>query len=385
MNFFAIKMIMGDRLKYLGLLLGLTFAATLITQQMGIFLGYTLRMFSFITDTPAAQLWVMDPQTKFTEDSKPISDTAALRVRGVDGVDWAVPMYRGPLNVKIPGGQNERCVLIGVDDGTLVGGPPKMVEGRIEDLRRSDAVIVEEKAAKTTLQVREADGSMRALRVGDTLSINDRSARVVGLCALADAFFWEPVLYTTYSRALNYAPPERRQTSFVLAGVKAGKSVDNVAKLVEAATGLSAYTNDGFTRLTTLFVLKKTGILINFGITVALGFLIGILVSGQTFYNFVVDNARHFGSLKALGLSNRRLLGMILLQVLVVGAIGYGLGVGAASVSGTVLRQIGLSFILPKELLVGSAVAMLGICLVAACLGAVRVMRLEPGIVFRGG
>jgi len=70
---------------------------------------------------------------------------------------------------------------------------------------------------------------------------------------------------------------------------------------------------------------------INFLSAVALGFIVGITVSGQTFYNFTLDNLRYFGTLKAMGTTNRTLLQMMLLQALMVGTIGYGLGVGIAS------------------------------------------------------
>ena len=92
MNFIAIKMLIGDRAKYLGIIMGLTFASLLITQQLGIFLGLMTRTYTPITDLALPDVWVMDPKVQFIDDIKPLQDTQLYRVRGVDGVEWAVPL-----------------------------------------------------------------------------------------------------------------------------------------------------------------------------------------------------------------------------------------------------------------------------------------------------
>jgi len=379
----AIKMIMNDRLKYLGLLIGLAFAATLITQQASIFMGYTRRTWAFIEDTPHVHIWVMDDQVRFTEDSKPLQDVVLQRTRGVPGVDWAMPMYRAQLPVRLSEGTLEMTNVIGVDDATLLGGPVRMLSGSLEDLRQADSVIVERRAAEGDLRIKHADGTSRPLRVGDTLSINDNAARVVGICETRDPFYWQPSLYTTYSRAMQFAPPQRKLMSYVLVGAKSGENHEALAQRISDYTGEKARTASDFASLTMWYTLINTGILVNFGITVALGFVIGLLVCGQTFFNYVVDNARYFGALKALGVTNTRLLMMIFTQVIVVGGLGFGLGAGCAALTGMLLKPAGVGFFMPWQLLVGSGVGMLLICLASAGISAINVLRLEPAVVFK--
>src|SRR5271155_4495798 len=115
MNFLAMKMLVGDRLKYFSLVAGLAFAALLVTQQASIFCGYALRTGSWIRDENCCDLWVMNDQADFTEANKPILDTALNRVRGIAGVLWAVPMYRGQLKSRLPDGTQVTIRLIGVD------------------------------------------------------------------------------------------------------------------------------------------------------------------------------------------------------------------------------------------------------------------------------
>ena len=101
MSWIAIKMLMGDRAKFLGIVMGLTFAALLITQQGSIFCGLMLRTCGQITDITGADLWVMDPAVRYIDDVKPMLENNLNRVRGVEGVLWAVPLYKGNARAKI--------------------------------------------------------------------------------------------------------------------------------------------------------------------------------------------------------------------------------------------------------------------------------------------
>jgi len=386
MNFVALKMLVGDRAKYLGIILGITFASLLITQQTAIFVGLMTRTFGAITDLGQPDIWVMDPRVQYVDDVKPLQDTQLLRVRSVEGVEWAVPLYKGLLKARLADGNFQSVNVIGLDDATLVGGPPEMVEGKLADLRRADGVIVDvvgahDKLAKPPV-VR--GGPKTPLAIGDELEINDHRAIVVGISRNTRTFQSQPVVYTTYLRALTIAPPERKLLSFVLVKAEPGQDLAELCARIARTTGLAAYTRDGFEDLTVNYFLKYTGIPINFGIAVVLGFIVGTAVAGQTFYNFTLDSIRQFGALKAMGAQNGTLLRMILLQAVMVGSIGYGLGVGAASAIGWLARDTELAFRMPWQLLFVSAGAVALICVLAALLSIWKVVRLEPAIVFKG-
>src|ERR1022692_1193620 len=143
MGFIALKMLFGDRAKFIGIVLGLTFASLLITQQSAIFAGIMTRTFSFLTDVGLPDIWVVDPQVQYIDDIKPLQDTEVQRVRSVEGVQWAVPLYKGSLQARMDDGTFQTCTVIGLDDETLIGGPPKMLVGKLSDLRRDAGVIVD--------------------------------------------------------------------------------------------------------------------------------------------------------------------------------------------------------------------------------------------------
>src|SRR3954470_21829050 len=151
MNFVAWKMLVGDRAKYIGIIVGLTFASLLITQQAAIFVGLMSRTYGFITDTGLPDIWVMDKKVQFIDDIKPLQDTQLYRVRGIDGVQWAVPLYKGLLKARLDNGNFQTCNVLGLDDSTLIGGPPVMIQGSVSDLRRSEGVIVDEVGAQDKL------------------------------------------------------------------------------------------------------------------------------------------------------------------------------------------------------------------------------------------
>jgi putative ABC transport system permease protein len=165
---------------------------------------------------------------------------------------------------------------------------------------------------------------------------------------------------------------------------KPGADLVKVARNIESVTGLGAKTTDEFRWSTIKFFLYNTGITINFAITILLGVIVGIAVAGQTFFTFTIENEKQFGALKAMGVSNFKLVKMVLLQAFLVGIIGWGIGVGATGIFAmrTNPRSL-IAFLLTPELLVISFVVMTLTVMLAAIVSIRRVLKIEPAIVFR--
>jgi putative ABC transport system permease protein len=309
-------------------------------------------------------------------------ETKLLRARGIEGISWAVPLYKGNVRVRTADGNFQNAIMIGLDDSTLIGGPNNMVTGKVSDLRQADAVIVDVNGAKRLLQG-DIDRTDRSVGIGDTLEINDRRAVVVGLTNATRTFGSQPVIYTTYSRAMRFSPGERLKLTFILAGLKDGANVKNVMRDLVDTTGLKAMTAKEFKDITLNYVLKNTGMPINFGVSVAMGFLIGSLIAGMLFFNFLQDNIRQFGALKAMGASNGTLTRMIVIQALFAGMTGWGIGVGLAAAFGYSIQNSIMAFKMSWHILVLSGVSVLLIVTVAALISIRKVIKLEPAIVFK--
>lgn len=376
MNYVALKMLFGDRAKYLMLLCGLTFAVMLIVQQGSIFWGLMMWSQASITNVNVP-IWVTDPGIAQVDEVKPIASTAVDRVRSVDGVEWAVPLYKGLLRARLASGDYHQITLTGLESSTLIGRPAEVLEGRFEDILQPDAVVLDQWAV-------ERMGGPTVVTVGTIFELNDKLARVVAIAKTQKSFTNIPVVYTTYERALRYVPRERRALSYVLVKAKDGVPVEELTQHIRSQTGLGAFTEEDFGVKTIMWVLKNTGIGINFGTTILLGFIVGMAIAGQTFYLFTVENLRQFGALKAMGASGLTLARMILLQAFTVGLTGYGLGIGLATVFGFLTARSGdLPFVETWQLLLLVLVALLTICTVSALISIVKLARLEPAIVFR--
>jgi len=376
----AWRMLTGDTAKYLGAVFGVAFGVLLITQQASVFVGIISRTANPLSDVREASIWVCDEYLQNADEIEPLPDNAVYRVRGVEGVEWAVRLYKGMARARKPNGLFRQVILLGIDDQSLVGAPRKILMGDLSSLRQPSAVFID-KSGYESLWPGEP------LMIGREIEMNDRRAVIVGICETSAPFQSFPVIIACYSQATGFVARERNQLSFVVGAPVSGVSPAEACRRITAQTGLMAMTYPEFIWLTIKYYLENTGIPVNFGITIVLGFVVGTAIAGQTFYLFTLENLRHFGALKAMGVNNRRITGMVLLQSLVIGLIGYSLGVGMAVAffEGTKqslpqLRGINI----PWQIAVGSGAVMIVIMALASLLSLRKVLILEPAVVFRG-
>jgi len=351
-----------------------------MSNQISIFTGLMLRTAGQIIDAREADIWVMDPRVEYVDEIEPMTDMQLGRVRGVDGVDWAVPFFKGLTVAHTRDGMLQQIILLGVDDATLTGVAPRLVLGSVENLKQPDAMIID-RAGFQFMWPGEAPG------LGKVVELNDHRAVIAGISDASAPFTTYPVVYTKYSDARNYVGRTRKQMSFILVHARSGLDTHQLAQRITAETGLKALTWRDFTWATIDYYLRRTGIPVNFGITVALGFIVGATVVGQTFYIFVLENLRQFGALKAMGVANGTILRMVLLQAMVVAGIGYAIGIGLCAGFFEITSRISINlrgFELPWEVAAGTACTVLVIIVIASFASLRKVMVVDPAIVFRG-
>ncbi len=376
----ALRMLFGDRAKYFGLVLGVAFATLLVTQQGGMFVGLMTRTASVIADIQEADIWVMDPQAKYIDTVRALRATELPRVRGVEGVAWAVPLFKTSAPVKTLDGRIDNALVLGVDDASLIGLPRQILLGRPEDLWRPDAIAIDQAGF-----IRLWPGEK--LQLGRELELNDHRAVIVAITQASAAFSANIIIHAPFTRAVTFLPQGRDTLSFVLARAAPGRSAASVAQAISRQTGLQALSAADFRWKTISFYLANTGIPISFGLVIVLGVFVGIAVVGLTFNTFVAENIRQYGALKAMGLSDLRLTGLVLLQGAVVGLVGYGLGLGIAALFFNFATQPPgalRGFNLPWWIAAGDAVVTGLIVLLAMFASLRRVLVLDPAIVFRG-
>lgn len=375
----ALQMLLGDRAKYFGLVFAVAFAALLMSHQLSIFAAIMDRTKAQIDDVADAEVWVMDPRVRHFDENEPMRDASVGRVRGVAGVAWAAPLMKELAKVKTADGSFRVATLMGHDDASLAGAPQQMVLGKVDDLRRPGAVLIDDMGYQFLFPG-------EPFRLGKTLEMNDRKAEIVGICRVRPTFQTMPLLYARRSEAVHYVGSSRKTTAFVIAKPEAGISPEALARRIEERTGLEARSRTEFGRMSFMHYLKNTGIPVNFGMTISMALIVGTVVAGQTFYIFTVENLRQFGALKAIGVSDGRITAMILVQATVVAAIGLGVGTGLCALlfratSGIPhLRGMDVN----PYVLATVSVCILAVVVAASFVSLRRVRRLEPAVVFRG-
>jgi putative ABC transport system permease protein len=378
MYWIALRMLTGDRNKYLALVFGVAFATLLMTNQVSIFMGIITRTGNQILEVRDADIWVMDNRVRFLDEAPPLQDTDLLRVRGVPGVAWAVRHYKGTIQARLEDGNARNVLVTGLDDESMAGAPQEMIVGNLADLQKPDAVVVDKPGY-------EWMWGQEPYQLGRTFQFNDRRAVLVGVCKISSPFLSTPIVYTRYSQAVRFAPSGRNTMNYILVKAQDGVDHEELCRRIEQQTGRAALTQRQFFWKTIRYFLSSTGIPVNFGITIALGFIVGAAVTGQTLYLFIAESLKQFGALKAMGIPNSGILRMVLFQALLIGGIGYGIGVGLCAVffivTGNQTQLAGLH--MTWVAFAGTGAAILIIVMAASYIGARRVLVLEPAIVFR--
>ncbi|MBP9829768.1 MAG: FtsX-like permease family protein [Proteobacteria bacterium] len=379
MNFIAIKILLGDRTKYLGLIFGVTFSTLLMAQQVSIFIGLMARTAGIIYSVTEADLWVMDPRVRYIEEVEPMRDIELVNVRSIAGVKWAVPFYKGLSTIRMPDGLTQQVQLIGIDNVSLVGISHKIVMGDLAAIQHPQTAMIDKAGFAFTWPGED-------LKIGKEIELNDNRLLVNAICDTNATFFTFPILYVSYDTALEIIPPTRTRLPFILVKAKSGVDLKEIKNRITKNTGLQVLTQNEFAWRSINYILERTGIPINFGITIILGIIIGAAITAQTFYIFVVENLKQFAAMKAVGVTNRQLLKIVLIQAGVMGMTGYGLGIGFTALFFKLTADSPAlkGFVLHWQVIGGTALIISVIILFSIFFSLRKVFKLDPAIVFRG-
>ena len=371
----AYKLLVNDKGKFAALLMGLTFSVFLMIQMTSMFAGMMKKASATVMNT-GSKVWVMDRAVTNVSSSIPMPDYLLDAVRSIEGVKFAVPLYSGAGLVRLADGTYQPVTVLGLDDTSLFGRPA-LIEGHIADIYAENGFVV----------VKDEEYSkLESPKIGTTFELNDNRGVIVGIAKVpASGLFGIPTLYTTFNRAIQYIPSMRFTISFILVEPQSPEAVPGIQKAV-SKLGYDTVTEQGFIDRITNWYVMHTGMGTNLLLMTAISFIVGLSISGQTFYTFVLENMEKFGALKAIGAKGYELVAMIFFQAALTGLAGYGLGIGlcAGLIALAKLRVPDYASIVTF----GNLGLALGMVLVISAFSgyiAVRkVLRIDPYDVFRG-
>ena len=371
----AYKLLVNDKGKFAALLMGITFSVFLMIQMTSMFSGMMRKASATVSNT-GAKVWVMDRAVTNVASAIPMPDYVLDAVRSMKGVKYAVPLYSGAGLAKLRDGTYQAVTVIGLDDTSLFGRP-ELLEGRIEDIYAENGFVI----VKDEEYVK-----MQSPKLGGEFEINDNRGVIVGIAKVpASGLFGIPTLYTTLSRAIQYLPSMRFTTSYVLVEPASDRDLAAIKESV-ARLGYEALTEDEFIGKITHWYMYRTGMGMNLLLMTAISFIVGLSISGQTFYTFTLENLDKFGALKAIGAKGRELVSMILFQAGITCLAGYGLGIGlcAGLIALARLRLPDYASVITYPNLMLAFGMVLVIAAVSSYIAVRKVLRIEPFEIFRG-
>jgi putative ABC transport system permease protein len=354
---------------------GVSFSVILMAAQGGLFLGFAENS-SLIIDHVDTDIWVTSKNSKNFDFSQPISERKANQVERVQGVARTEKLILTWGNTKTPEGGSENVEIVGYNPDTGIGGPWNMKEGLASDVKGGMYAIMDE----------SADKHLGKLTVGDYREVFGQRLKIVGLSRDVKSFTTAPVVFTSYSTAQQIAAPfmGAEKTVFILVRVVPGVNPNDVVREIRRNVDhVDVYTKAEYSSKTMRYWMFETGMGVGFLLTMAMAFLVGIVIVGQTIYSSTMDHLKEFGTLKAIGAENRHIYEIIFHQAFVNAFLGFLVGMAVTYFTKDLYVRIGAALVLPPWALASLLMATFLMCFFAAFVSVWKAMRVEPAEVFR--
>jgi putative ABC transport system permease protein len=371
----ARKNLLHDKLRFLITVSGVAFAVTLVFVQVGLFLGL-LDNASITIEHLDADLWVTSRNTANVDFAQTFPETAVQRVRSVPGVARADNLIVWFMTVALPTGAKEGTLIYALEDFRRWNLPWNVTEGNLSDLRRGNYFFLDESAKK-----RYGEFS-----VGEYREMGGKRLKIIGRTRDALSFSTTPISFVDFRRAQEMSPDELGgNTTYVL--VKLAPGVDRESVRAELRRRLpynDVYTRAEWAERSRRYWVESTGLGLNLAMTVFLGCLVGIVVVAQTLYTSTMEHIKEFGTVKAIGGSNRDIYRILATQATISAVFGFVLGGAMAWLLRPAMASISLKLIITPSFAATVAVGTVVLCLAAAMISFRKVASIDPALVFRG-
>lgn len=369
----ALRFILFDKAKSIGALSGVVIAVFLIGQQSGIFLFLTDAMAALVRNN-AGYIWVVDPKTTNVNAMAPIDLRLGKELESIPGVKKAYPILIAGGQARFSNGISSGVTLIGVQAPGFVGGPWNLKVGRPENLLQDGAVITDFFDRKT----------LGLANIGDYFEINGRKVFIAGQTRGVRAFGAPVYTFTTIERARALAKQNPYKASaFLVAWDRRQDSSLIIQRINSNLVGVRAWASKDFTSSTVSTVLRSSGIAISFGTLIVFALISGFVIIGLTLYSSTVDRIRDYGTLKAIGATNKFIRRLILTQAIVFALIGFAIGFGLVTAFRLGIAKAGTLFQFQPWMIFAFFLITLGIAAGGTLFAIRRIARLEPASVFR--
>jgi putative ABC transport system permease protein len=369
----ARRNLLHDRLRFAITVAGVAFAVTLVLVQVGLFMGL-LDKATVTIQHAAADIWVTSRETPNVDFAHAFPETNVLRVRGVPGVERADNLIVAFMNIQLPSGAEEGCLVYALEDFRGWNLPWAVEGADVRDLRRGRYILMD----------RSAERRFGPFAVGEYREILGRRFRIIGTTSGAASFTTAPIVFMDYGNAQELSDVLRNRASYVLVKTVPGADPQAVAAAIRRIAPYNdVYTRDEWARRSRTYWVVSTGLGMNMGVTVFLGILVGIVVVAQTLYTSAVEHVKEFGTVKAIGGSNWDIYRILGEQALIAAVVGFAVGGVLSMAMRPLMAQLYLNVLVSPAFAGAVFVGTVAMCLGAAMLSFRRVAGIDPALVFR--
>jgi putative ABC transport system permease protein len=369
----ARRNLLHDRLRFAITVAGVAFAVTLVLVQVGLFMGL-LDKATVTIQHASADIWVTSHETPNVDFAHTFPETTVLRVRGVAGVERADNLIVQFMNIQLPSGAEEGCLVYALHDFAGWNLPWAVNEGNVRDLKRGDNILMDRSAVRR----------YGPFEIGEYREILGRRFKIIGTTSQAASFTTAPIVFMDFGKAQERQETLRNRTSYILVKVAPGADPQRVAAAIRSIAPYNdVYTRDEWATRSRRYWVVSTGLGMNMGITVFLGILVGIVVVAQTLYTSAVEHVKEFGTVKAIGGSNWDIYRILGEQAVIAAVVGFVLGGILSWAMRPAMAKLYLNVLISPSFAAAVFVGTLVMCLGAAMLSFRRVAGIDPALVFR--
>jgi putative ABC transport system permease protein len=370
----ALKTLFHDRLRFAITLAGVAFAVMLVLVQVGLFLGL-LRNASLTIEKVDADLWVTSRNTPNVDIAHRFPEGRTQRVRSVPGVARADNLIVAFMNLSLPTGAEDSVLVYALEDFGRWGIPWSVVDGQVEDLRRGRYLFIDE----------SAEQRFGKFGPGDHREVVGQRLEIIGRSREARSFTTTPIAFMDYRLAQELLPATLRgNTDYVLVKLAPGANLEAVRREIQRRLPYNdVHSRDEWAAQSRRYWIDNTGLGLNLYVTVFLGALVGIVVVAQTLYASTMEHLKEFGTVKAIGGSNRDIYSILLRQAGLAALVGFALGAVPAFALQPLVARAGLQLVIPPPFIALVFVGTVVMCAAAAMISFHKVATIDPALVFR--
>jgi putative ABC transport system permease protein len=368
----AYRNLFHDRLSFFVTIVGIVFSVVLVAIQSGIYLGSEKKI-AAILDAAPADIWIVPLGTKSYDDPSPLSGRERHMALSTPGVANAEDMVVSFARWRKPAGGTTTVLLIGSEANSDAPLPWNIVEGSRAALQAPNTVAIDQSYFP----------DLGITAVNDQAEINGVTVEIAATTKRIRSFTTLPFVFTSIEEARRLTGTSQNQASYQRVLLAPGADLEAVrTELSNRLPDAEILTQQEFTKRSQGYWLFQTGAGAALIAGAVLGLIVGIVIVAQTLYSSTKDHINEFATLRALGAGAGYIVKVILFQAVLSGLIGYTLGISLALLAIWAAQDTKLNVIMTPELAGALFVITIGMCIFAAISAIIKVVRIDPAVVF---